>query len=160
MGMESYLAGCLMLNIKPLVLHLPKPCLHVPFHSNVKIAYDCTQQNEPPYELICSTLKANSRAQYHNCFLPFWSYLIRGTESGRHNMLKSVNTECFSFIKTVRSCFPGGSILPGGRREKHWTGVLDLKNNNFEKLTGEELGNFQILHLSLGDKFGLHVCLS
>lgn len=71
-----------MLNIKPLVLHLPKPCLHVPFHSNVKIAYDCTQQNEPPYELICSTLKANSRAQYHNCFLPFWSYLIRGTESG------------------------------------------------------------------------------
>lgn len=41
--MESYLEGHLMLNIKPLVVHLPKSCLYVLFHSNVQIAYDCTQ---------------------------------------------------------------------------------------------------------------------
>lgn len=62
MDIESYLAGCLLLNIKALAVHLPKPCLYVPFQSHVKIAYDCTQQNDPPSELICSALKTNSRA--------------------------------------------------------------------------------------------------
>lgn len=43
--MESYLEGCLMLNIKSLVVHLPKSCLYMLYYSNVQIASDCTWQN-------------------------------------------------------------------------------------------------------------------
>lgn len=42
--MESSLEGCLMLNIKSVVVvQLPKSCLRMLLHSNVQIAYDCTQ---------------------------------------------------------------------------------------------------------------------